>query len=72
MTAGADGYLLLRSDHEDGPFKEVARTKSNTDLEIVDRGKRGQREAFYAVRCMRRYEGEEYFGEMTKAVRVKY
>ena len=72
VTAGADSYLLLRSDHEDGPFKEVARTQSNTDLEITDRGKRGQREAFYAVRCMRCFEGEEYFGEMTKAIRVKY
>ncbi len=72
VTAGADSYLLLRAEHEDGPFKEVARSKGNTDLELTDHGPRGQREAFYAVKCMRRYAGEEYFGEMTKAVRVKY
>ena len=72
VTAGADSYLLLRSDHEDGPFREVARSSGNTDLELTDQGKRGQRGAYYAVRCMRHFGGEEHCGEMTKAVYVKY
>ena len=72
VTAGADSYILLRSEHEDGPFHEVARSKGNTDLTLTDQGKRGQREAYYAVKCMRAFDGQEYYGEMTKAVYVKY
>ena len=72
VTAGADSYILMRSEHEDGPFVEVARSEGNTDLVLTDQGKRGQRGAYYAVKCMRRYGNEEFFGEATKAVYVKF
>ncbi|MBQ5968865.1 MAG: hypothetical protein IJL52_01975 [Clostridia bacterium] len=65
VTAGADGYLLLRADTPDGPFTEAARTDSGTTLTLTDRGGRSHGGCYYAVCCYKKYEGEELHGPAT-------
>ena len=70
ITAGADGYVLLRSDSEDGPFIEVARTKKITDLKLTDKGGRSHGGSYYAVACVNQFDGEEYLGPKSKVLHI--
>ena len=65
VTAGADGYILLRGDDPDGPFEEAARTDSGTTLTLTDRGGRKHGGSYYAVCCYRIFENEELHGPMS-------
>lgn len=72
MTAGADAYILLKSDTEDGEYKEVSRSKGAFDLTLFDKGNRGEKGAYYCVCCLKNVGKENFFGKRTKSTFIKY
>lgn len=72
LTSGVSFYVLLKSDSKNGDFKEVARTENGTVLSLSDKGKSGEKSAFYAVKCCKVVNSKEWFGLAGKIVNVKY
>lgn len=72
VTSGIDSYVLFKADSENGDFKEVARTKSGTDTDLSDKGQKGEKGAYYMIKCAKYFEGNEYMSNGTKPVFVKY
>ncbi|MBQ8028334.1 MAG: hypothetical protein IJ262_02875 [Clostridia bacterium] len=72
LTAGADGYLLLRSDEENGEYKEVFRSCSVSDLILKDKGEKRKKGAFYKVACFKKTPDGDFIGPLSDSVFVKY
>ena len=72
ITSSADSYVLFKSDEKDGEYVEAARSKSGIDLTVSDKREKHKKGAYYTIKCMREFEGTEYFGEGTEPVFVKY
>lgn len=72
MTAGVDCYVLFKSESENGEFKEVSRTKDGESLSLSDKGRRGEKEAWYLICCCKKVGNDEVFGKGTDPVHIKY
>ncbi len=68
LVAGADGYILLRSEDKDAEFKEVARTTSGFDLNITDKVESRFKNCYYAVCAYKKIENQEFVSARSKIV----
>ncbi len=68
LVAGADGYILFRSDKKDGEFKEVARTSSGFDLRITDKIPKLFKTYYYAVCAYKTVNEREFRSHNSKIV----
>lgn len=71
LVAGADGYILERSNSKDGEFTEVARTESNLELTLKDKAPSHFRTYFYRVRSFRSVKEEIFISSGSEEVSVK-
>ena len=71
LVAGADGYILLRSDKKDGEFKEIARTSSGFDLKITDKVPKCLKTYYYAVCAYKIVNDSEFRSHSSKIVSSK-
>ena len=71
VTAGIDCYVLCRAEKETGVFEEVARSKDGLDLKLSDKAPAGWKDAYYTIRCLKRYRDTEYLSDGTKPVHIK-
>lgn len=71
LVAGADGYILERSEGKDGDFNEVTRTQSNLELILKDKAPLHFKSYFYRVRAYRSVKEEMFISESSKSVAVK-
>ena len=74
LVAGADGYIIERSDSKDGEFTEVARTQSGFDLRISDKAPKAFRTYYYRCKAYKNVSGItfESVAGAPKAVKVKF
>lgn len=72
LTSGADGYILYKSDSENGEFTEAVRSKGISEFVLSDKGQKGQKGAFYKVACYKSGDNIEFVGPLSEAVYVKY
>lgn len=73
LTSGADGYILYKSDKENGTYKEIARTKSISDLTLSAKGEKKEKGAYFKVACYKKSDGStEFTGPCGDAFYVKY
>ncbi|MCM1544248.1 MAG: hypothetical protein NC110_03015 [Ruminococcus sp.] len=72
LTTGADGYVLLHSDEENGDYLEVSRTKEEFSLNVTDVGAKRKKFGYYKVACVKSADGSEFLGPVTAPVQVKY
>ncbi|MGN1417847.1 MAG: fibronectin type III domain-containing protein [Acutalibacteraceae bacterium] len=72
LTAGADGYILFKSGTKNGEYSEVSRTEGISALDCIDKGKKGEKSAYYKVACYKKTDDREFHGPMSESVFVKY
>lgn len=72
LTSGADGYILFKSESENGTFKEVTRSNSISGFVLLDKGQKGEKGAYYKVACFKTGKDIEFLGPQSDAVYVKY
>lgn len=72
LTAGADGYVLFRSDEKNGKYVEVARSNEEYDFSLKDTGKKKAKKAYYKAACFKKLGEKEYIGPAGKVIEVKY
>ena len=71
LVAGADGYILERSENKDGDFTEIARTESNLELAIKDKAPSHFKTYFYRVRSFRNVKEEVFYSDGSEVVAIK-
>ncbi len=71
LVAGADGYIIERSDSKDGEFIEVGRTKDGLDFRFCDRVPKALTTYYYRSRAFKVVCDKQYTGVPSKAVSVK-
>lgn len=72
MTAGVDCYVLFKSSEKNGEYSEVSRTENGITLNLSDKGKPGEKKAWYTVRCCKKVNGKDVFGEGTESICVRF
>lgn len=72
LTTGADRYVLLRSDEENGEYTEVSRTNELYALRLNDVGEKKKKTAYYKAACLKVTDEKEFMGPASEAVQVKY
>ena len=74
VVAGADGYIIERSDSKDGTFKEVGRTSSGLDLRFYEKAPKAMKTYYYRCKAFKNVNDEifESVPSATKAVKVKF
>lgn len=72
LTSGVSYYILLKSNDENGEFSEVARSENGTSLSLSDKGKSGEKSAFYRIKCCKVVNSKEWFGNESRSVQVKF
>ncbi len=71
IVSGADGYILLRSDSENGEFTEVARTKDITAIELKDKVPSHFKTYYYKVKAYKIIAEKEFTGDASDVKAVK-
>lgn len=71
VVAGADGYILQRKDSPEGEYREVLRTKSNTEISLNDTVPKSFRTYFYRILSYKTVENELYVSEPTDEIQIK-
>lgn len=71
LVAGADGYIIERSDKEKEGFQEVARTKSGLDIRLRDKVPSGLRTYYYRTKAFKSVSDKEFISKASKVVAVK-
>ncbi len=71
LVAGADGYILERSESKDGDFAEIARTESNLELTFNDKAPSHFKTYFYRVRSYRSVKEEMFISDSSEEVVIK-
>ena len=71
LVAGADGYILERSESKDGDFTELARTESNLELTFKDKAPSHFKTYFYRVRSFRNVKEEMFYSDGSEVVAIK-
>ncbi len=72
LTAGVSYYVLLKKTEEGDKFQEVARSKSPTELSLSDKGKSGEKTAYYCIECCKVVNSKEWYSKNSRIVTVKY
>lgn len=74
LVAGADGYIIERSESKDGDFKEVGRTSSGFELEFEDKAPGAFKTYYYRSKAFKTAENREFQSLpcAVKSVRVKF
>lgn len=73
LSSGADGYILYKSNAQDGEYKEIARTKSISDLTLTAKGEKKEKGAYFKVTCYKKSDDNaEFTGPFGDAFYVKY
>ena len=73
LVAGADGYIIERSDKKDGEYAEVARIESGFELRISDKAPKAFRTYYYRCKAYKTVKDTvfESVPSAPKAVKVK-
>ncbi len=71
IVAGADGYILQRSEEKDGPFVDVAKTEQGVDINFNDKVEKRMKNYFYRAMAYKNVEGKQFSGEPTKVIHIK-
>lgn len=71
IVAGADGYIVERSDDGGETFSEVARTESITDIYVCDKAPSHFKTYIYRVRAFKIFKDFEYVSLHSKCISVK-
>lgn len=71
IVAGADGYILQRSESKDGEFSDVAKTESGIDITFTDKVEKRLKTYYYRAVAFKTVKDETYIGEPTKTVQIK-
>ena len=74
VVAGADGYIIERSDSKDGTFTEVGRTKSGLDLRFYEKAPKAMKTYYYRCKAFKSVNDEifESVPSAVKAVKVRF
>ncbi len=74
VVAGADGYIIERSDSKDGTFTEVGRTSSGLDLRFYEKAPKPMKTYYYRCKAFKSVKDEifESLPSAVKAVKVKF
>lgn len=71
LVAGADGYIIERSEEKDGEFTEVGRTKGGLDLHFYDKLPKAFRTYYYRTVAFRNVCDSEFRSQPSKTVSIK-
>lgn len=73
VVAGADGYILERSDKKDGTFKEIARSEDIVALNFEDKLDSRFKSYYYRACAYKQFSGKEFKGNYSdiKSVSAK-
>lgn len=74
LVAGADGYIIERSESKDGEYEEVGRTASAFDYNFEDKPPRGFRTYFYRCRAFKIVAEQEFISVpgVVRGIKVKF
>ena len=74
VVAGADGYIVERSDSKDGTFTEVGRTKSGLETRFYDKAPKAFKTYYYRCTAFKSVNDEifESVPSAVKAIKVKF
>ena len=74
LVAGADGYIIERSESKDGEFIQVGKLDSGLTLRFSDKAPKALKTYYYRCKAFKTVEGEifESVAGAPKAVRVKF
>ena len=73
LVAGADGYIIERSESKDGEYVQVGKTKDGFELSFVDKAPKALRRYYYRCKAFKAV-GDEIFestASPVKAVKVR-
>lgn len=71
IVAGADGYILQRSESKDKDFTDIAKTESITDIAFTDKVEKRLKAYYYRVIAYKTVKDKEHKGEPSKPVQAK-
>lgn len=71
IVAGADGYIVERSDKKDGGFCEVGRTGGQTSVEFQDKVPKSLKTYYYRVKALKQVNETEFISFASKKVAIK-
>ncbi len=71
IVAGADGYILQRSEKKDGPFTDVAKTEQGIDIRLNDKVEKRLKTYFYRAVAYKNVEGKQFLSNPTRIIQVK-
>lgn len=71
IVAGADGYIIERSDKKDGEFVNVGTTDGQTAVEFCDKVPSALKNYYYRVKAYKLVNETEYISEPSAEVCVK-
>lgn len=73
LVAGADGYIIERSESKDGEYTVIGKTQSGFELTFTDKAPKAFRRWYYRCKAFKIIEGEtfESIASPPKAVKVK-
>lgn len=74
VVAGADGYIVERSDSKDGTFTEVGRTKSGLETRFYDKAPKAFKTYYYRCKAFKSVNDEifESVPSAVKAIKVRF
>ena len=73
LVAGADGYIIERSESKDGEYTQVGKLDSGLSLRFSDKAPKALKTYYYRCKAFKEVEGQifESVASAPKAVRVK-
>lgn len=71
LVAGADGYIILRSESQDGEYEEVGRTKDGLDFRFYDKLPKAFRTYYYRAVAFKTVNDIQFTSNMSKTVSLK-
>ncbi|MBQ8504259.1 MAG: hypothetical protein IJ491_08280 [Clostridia bacterium] len=71
LVAGADGYILQKSETKEGPFADSVKTESGIDVALEDKAEKRLRNYYYRVVAYKNVNGKEHRSAPTKTVQLK-
>ena len=73
LVAGADGYIIERSESKDGEYTQVGKLDSGLSLRFIDKAPKALKTYYYRCKAFKEVEGQifESVASAPKTVRVK-
>lgn len=71
VVAGADGYIIERSDNKQGDFVEIGRTNDGLDLRFYDKLPKAFKTYYYRSRAYKKVSDKEFVSSPSKSVSFK-